>query len=253
MDIVRILLRNDANVSILDNYGNTALMKAVLAGHDVIVKEIVEYLELKAKHDADKLKTIEEIKDVVNNQLAGVPPWREYMNQKNMSGYTAFMLALSHQKDDIVKYLLGKECEVTSRAKNGRTPLIEASEWGQAVVVKQILDLLAKTDKLETNSGPCYQMPDTGRTALMQVVEKFLSGPQGSAGYMDTITLLCDAVDCTTNESSINVKDNVGDTSLLLVCRDKGKSEAVLSARRLCARLLLEKGAESVINKVSEQ
>ena len=109
MSIAYLLLERGANTSIKDHEGGgTAILRAVDAGNEAMVKLLLEY-------NADI-----EVRDDLNRGL---------LHSSAIDGY-----------EDIVRLLVEKGLEIDVQDQNGKTPLHDASRDGNYKVAKVLLD-----------------------------------------------------------------------------------------------------------------
>ncbi len=177
-DVVRLLLERDAEVNTVTQGGSNALMFASQKGHCDIVKIL---LDREAKVDA-----VEE------------------------DGLTALTLASQNGHCDVVKLLLEKGAEVNTESQNGSTALIVASEGGYCGVVKLLLGRGAKVNTVT----------QAGVTALMLAVQE---------GHSEVLKLLLEM------EAEVNTVVHDSWTPLI-VASQEGHYDV--------AKMLLEKGAK---------
>ena len=121
-EIVKLLLKYNANVDIQDSDEWTALMWASLGGHKEIVKLLLE------DHNAN-------------------------VDIQDSDGWTALMIASSYGHKEIVKVLLDHNAKIDIQSNYyGVTALMWASRNGHKEVVKVLLDHNANVD-IQDNDG----------------------------------------------------------------------------------------------------
>jgi len=107
LDMVKNYINKGYNINEVDNYGNTALMKASYNGHIEVVKYLVEC-------GADI--------DIVNNDL-----------------YTALMFACYCNHFDIVSYLIDHKASLNNKSSYGITELMISCKKGFYNIVKYLI------------------------------------------------------------------------------------------------------------------
>jgi ankyrin repeat protein len=108
VEVVKLLLKKEADVNAPDLSGGTPLHQASKNGH-------VEVIKLLLKKEAD-------------------------VNALNCLGSTPLHRASGNRHVEVVKLLLDKEADVNAANKEGLTPLHQASENGHVEVIKLLLD-----------------------------------------------------------------------------------------------------------------
>ncbi len=120
-NLVDILLRYGADISVTDKAGRTPLMLAVESGH----KEIVERLLQKN---------------------AGV-------DIKDKQGLAALSLAARSGNSEIVALLINAGSNIQIKSKYGNTPLILATDAGHEEIVRQLIDQGGEVDAINKSGN----------------------------------------------------------------------------------------------------
>jgi ankyrin repeat protein len=107
-DVAKLLLEKGADANSPDNYGRTALTRAVLLGQADMVKLLLD-------KGAD-------------------------INAVDKYGWTPLMFAASQGQPDVLRYLLDKGAYINVQAMTGRTALMAAAQSIDYYGVKQLLD-----------------------------------------------------------------------------------------------------------------
>ena len=190
-EVVKILIKNDADVNARDKEGRTALMIACDEGNKEIVNALLAAgadVNIKDKNGTTLLMTACEKGDLdlVNAFIEA----KADVNAQNDKGKTALMVACDEGNKEIVDALIRAGADVNIKSNNGTTLLMTACEKGDLDLVNALIE--AKADVNAQN--------DKGKTALMIACEK---------GNKDIVNALIKA------GSDIKIKDNKGATALI--------------------------------------
>lgn len=136
---IRLLIEFAADVNAKDNYGNTALIKAISKGNKEVIKLLLA---------AD-----------VN------------VNAKNDNGTTALIAAAQHRGKEIIQMLLDKKADVNAQNNGGGTALMEAVLTGKKEIAELLLDYGADVNaKDERNSTALMMAADAGKSAIVKML-----------------------------------------------------------------------------------
>ncbi len=139
VEVVRLLLAKDANVTIKDMEGCTPMHHAALKGHASIVKLLVE-------RGADS-------------------------EDRDNDGWTVLQHASWNGHEKTVRYLLKNDANVHSRAENGWTALHQATWNGHATVVGRLLKGGADPNETDDEGEtPLHQAAWRGRPAVVELL-----------------------------------------------------------------------------------
>ena len=250
IEVVKLLLKENADVNIQDKNGVTALMLASLNGHTHVV-------ELLLKENADvNIKNKQGMTALNLASLKGHTHVVELLLKKNANvniqdkhGVTALMLASLKGHTQIVELLLKENADVNIQKKDRLTALVGASENGHV----QVVELLIK------NNADVNIQKDDGWTALMvasqnghtQVVELLLKenadvNTQNEDGW--TALMLASQHGHTQvvemllrDNADVNIQNEEGWTALMLAC---------LNSHTQIAELLLKENADVNIKNI---
>ena len=190
-EVVKILIKNDADVNARDKEGRTALMIACDEGNKEIVNALLAAgadVNIKDKNGTTLLMTACEKGDLdLANAFIEA---KADVNAQNDKGKTALMVACDEGNKEIVDALIRAGADVNIKSNNGTTLLMTACEKGDLDLVNALIE--AKADVNAQN--------DKGKTALMIACEK---------GNKDIVNALIKA------GSDIKIKDNKGATALI--------------------------------------
>lgn len=187
LGIAEILINNNADITITDDSGGTALMSACFNGHYIIVKKLLE--NGSDPNIVDSFGNTALIYTCKKGHIVVVKLLIEYGADQtivNKKGYSALDLALfswSHESDlDIYEDFL----DYTKNHKD---------LWKKGLEIAKLL--------IDNGADLNYQ-DKFGITYLMYALACF---------HNDTVQFLID------NGANINAKDNNGNTALMLVCK----------------------------------
>lgn len=108
LEIARLLIDHDADLSQRDGNGNTPFMIACAKGHLETVKLLME-------HGAN-------------------------IEKPNGNGWTAFLVAVSQNQFAVAKFLLDQGANMNAEFPNGRSALMQASESGNEQLVNLLIE-----------------------------------------------------------------------------------------------------------------
>ncbi|MCI5159240.1 MAG: hypothetical protein D3906_12575, partial [Candidatus Electrothrix sp. AUS1_2] len=213
-EIVEILLRNGANLDLVDYRKNTALSLAIQrnsvqsvrlllsAGATISDEEITELaISLAKKGQWETVKLLIE-KNIINSNTKtkrektllmiaseqGDAEAVEFLvdHHANISEQALFA-AFKRKHCDVAKLLLDHPIKLTSKNKGKITPLMEASASGCVEVVKLLIDQGADVNRITTAKG------EKGNTALFFAIE---------GNHIDVVKLLLE------HKADTEIKDN---------------------------------------------
>lgn len=229
---IKFLLENNANLNAKNYDGETALSKASNAGHDYVVlflltnnTEIDNKIAFKILSDAIKSNNM----DLLSVILEKTP---SLINEKDSSGKTPLILAVSEDNIDAVKFLISKGANKNAQDNNGMTPLMFAARDGQENIFFESLNAGANT-KLKSNVGYSalsFSISSQNPNILKALIKKggdvnevdyekkfsplisyiFSSGFGGEKGNEEIADILIK------NKANINFQNDRGETVLML-------------------------------------
>ena len=170
-EVVKLLIENGTNLDEEDDYGNTALVKAVSAGRLDIAKLLIENgANLDAKNYKGDTALITAAYngcvDIVEELIeAGAD-----VNVKNNDGWTALMRASRWNKKDVVKLLIEKGADVNAKNDEGRTAL-DLAPTGEIRDVIQCTGIKEKELGLEL-LAECRKDSDFDINVAKELIEK---------------------------------------------------------------------------------
>jgi len=177
------------DVNVRDEFGNTAIEKAVKQGNDHIVKLLLSTDKVEVNATL-LLQAIWEGHEETVRLLIGHN--KVDVNAKEDLGCTALIRAAEHGHEDIVELLLSqRNVEVNTRYRNGKTALWCAAGNRRKGVVK----LLLGTKDVDVNAKD-----EDGNTALQEATRR---------GYCDVVEVML-----TSDKVDVNAKDDDGNTAL---------------------------------------
>jgi len=238
LNIVKLLIKNGADINLKYSNGCTSLILASQLGHDGITKFLLENdanVNLKKDDGVTALELASELghEKIVNLLIKN----HANINVQTNAGFTPLMMAAQMEKEKIVKILLEKEANPNIKSNQGSTALMLASVSNSKIIMEHLLekeiDIEIKSQVLilasengqkeilelliEKGANINFKM-DTGATPLIMAVQ---------TGREEIVKLLIE------KEVEINTKTNEG-TSPLIMAAHMGHSKIV--------KLLLEKG-----------
>ena len=126
LEVVKALIKAEADINLQDKFGRTALMYAKKGGYLEIVRVLQE-----AIIEASKAGDLKRVKDLI---AAGAD-----VNLQDKNGITALIWANVLGHLDVVKILIEAKANVDHQDKYGRTALIFASGSGHLLEVAEAL------------------------------------------------------------------------------------------------------------------
>eukprot|EP00026_Physarum_polycephalum_P002866 Phypoly_transcript_02875.p1 GENE.Phypoly_transcript_02875~~Phypoly_transcript_02875.p1 ORF type:complete len:834 (-),score=168.92 Phypoly_transcript_02875:78-2579(-) len=142
IDVVRILIREGADLNFADRYNATPLDDAIHHGHQDVAKLLVES---GAKHGVGSNFGLDlvhaaghgDLKNVIKLVENGIP-----INSCDYDLRTPLHLAIAGRHEQVVKYLLEHGADITAEDRYGGTPLEEAHRAGVRLGEDPILNLV---------------------------------------------------------------------------------------------------------------
>jgi ankyrin repeat protein len=169
LSVVKYLLSNGVGLNVRDRNGRTALHKASLFGH----KSIVEFL---LSQGAD-------------------------VNDRDNDGYTPLILAVNNGSKSVVQVLLGNKANVNAKDKWDATPLLLAVNKGFKSVVQVLLD-----NKADVN---IYGLVDPNERRMNEAIPFYTPLHYSLMnGYLDITKLLL------VNKADPNATNSLGQTPI---------------------------------------
>ncbi|XP_065163184.1 ankyrin repeat domain-containing protein 50-like isoform X2 [Atheta coriaria] len=158
LKIVQELLRNNADVNVVNEYGSTALMTASMKGHHDVVQELIknnEDVNVVGKNGNTALMraSIEGHLDIVQELIKN----NADINVVDRDGNTALMRASMQGHLKIVQELIKNNADVNIVDRDGNTALMRASMEGHLKIVQELL----------RNNADVNVVNKDGNTALM--------------------------------------------------------------------------------------
>ncbi len=158
---IKMLIKNGANIDVIDNRGLTALVGASTNGKLEVVKYLISQgadinIRTKAKNNNDFTALImasggghlEVVKFLVANGAN--------VNDKTKGGGTALMAASANGHLSVIKFLISKGANINAKTNDGGTALIMASAYGHIEVMNYLIE----------NGADVSAKDDSGKTAL---------------------------------------------------------------------------------------
>src|SRR5690606_21903829 len=147
LEIVKLLLKNGANVNHRNVYGYSSLMCALKRGNFEIAKKLLE--KGANPNFYTKIKLYSSLMFVVHRNsfemLELLLKYNVDITHKDIKNKDAFIWALKFNLVEIAKYLLHKNC-YTRKQDIPYKALLKASKYGQLEIVKLLLDRGANID-----------------------------------------------------------------------------------------------------------
>ena len=162
-ELVKLLIENNADLNIQDNYGETALIYNAKRGQTEIVKLLIDNnadLNIKANYGetalmrAARMGRTETVKLLIENKAD--------LNITDKAGRTALIYASMYEHIEIVKLLIENKADLNITNSLGETALMHATGMGRTETVKLLIENKADPN-ITTNRG---------ETALMRAAEK---------------------------------------------------------------------------------
>ena len=213
--VVGILLNKGANVSLVDEYGATALHLSAQEG-DLSVSEML----IEAGADLE--------------------------GKTSKNGGTPLHLAATNAHSEVMKALIKAGADPNSRAVNGVTPLHVAAQKGHLDAIKLLLRAHGDPLLTKTESGGTFTPLDTAaakghsevvRWMIQEVGIEGCGGASGGVdalclaamgGQVDTMAMLTDAGVVDTGKSLINAAGHGNEASVkFLLQQDRNNGDAV--------------------------
>lgn len=239
------------DLSSQDNYGHTALMKAIYKGYDTVVEWIIKSHASQeatdrqgntALHLAIRGQSLKKLHKYIDSmvQLPGCD-----LTLKNTDGHTALMLSVLYRKDFATKSILkASESGINIRDHHGKTALLLALELNNTAAALAILQSSKKID--------CSSQNESGQTALMiaireghnDIAKRILEHSQADEHathildhHKTSALMYCVQYD---NEEMLNILSRTTDVNL---CDNEGHtaySRAVSDGKLAYAELIVE-------------
>jgi ankyrin repeat protein len=211
VDMVKLLLKEGANIDGKGLRGETALIRAIKKGNEELVASLLAH---GAKADladavgntplmvASMKGKLDVVKLVFEAMLrAGL---ESGLNRKGVEEKAALHHAAEGGHFDVVAYLLCKQARVDIQDRDGKTPLMLACEYAPLEVAEMLLLFGGK-------AGEAVKARDTSsRTALYHAV---------SSGDEDVVSFLLN------KGAQASIRDGAGTTPFMLAC-EEGHLEA---------------------------
>jgi ankyrin repeat protein len=140
IDECRKLIEAKANINIVDQAGNSPLLKAVFAGCLVHRSDYVKLLiEAHANVDVQNTEGFTPLMLAASKGNYAICSMlinaKANINMRNSQGFTALMLAAHSGNYEICQMLINAKADITIRNKNGGTALMLALENGDVNVI----------------------------------------------------------------------------------------------------------------------
>lgn len=202
-DVVKELLRKNANVNLRDYKGRTALMYAVGSRSGDVIKVLfaIPNIEVEPKYMVENIERRSAIIWAAKRGREDVIT--EFLNVSNKDldfvcddGKTALMCAAESGHQGIVRQLLSCDSFLLNRQdKDGNTALMLAAHMGENGIVQLLLD----------DGADVSIKNKLSRTALIE------AAMVGQVGVVDTLLEL--------DETEVNEQDDCGNTALIWAAR----------------------------------
>ena len=140
----------DAEIDASDDKGNTPLFYAVAAGHEAIVKQLLEAgAEVDPRGDDGGTPAFKATHNGHKNTLELLLNWGAKVDAMDDSGTTPLFDAAWQGSQTMVELLLEKGAQVNTTAKDGSTPISRAVICGSHSIVRLLLEHGADPDSIE--------------------------------------------------------------------------------------------------------
>lgn len=141
LDLVKLLINEGANIDQADNKGFTPLLAAVIKNNFEIVKELLDENANVNKCDKNGINAlIHSIKNDNNYMTEFLIAENADLNYKDYLGNTALIYSVIENKDSANIILINKKADLNIRNNNGQTALILASKKNDLIKVKRLIE-----------------------------------------------------------------------------------------------------------------
>lgn len=214
LEIVKVLLNNNADVQTMTKVGWTPLHLASRKGDLEIVKILIDKgaeinsTDRRGWTPLDLASSRGHVNVVKLLLEEGA-----YVEPINDQGWVSLIAASEEGHLEVVQLLLETDADINAATRNGLTALIHASDEGHLAIVQMLLDKGAKINTATKD----------GWTALIMASGK---------GHLEVVQLLLE------NDADIEITDSIGLTALISASNE-GHFKVVMC--------LLEKGADTAV------
>lgn len=141
-ELIEVLIKNGANCNYVDENGKAALHYAIQTGNSKIVQSLLKCSSDTNVQDKDgvtplmltSLFNFPELTKILVKQSDNVK-----VDLRDQKGRTALYFAAENGLTEIVEILINAGANVNIVAKDGRTPLLEAKQWGHSETEKLLI------------------------------------------------------------------------------------------------------------------
>lgn len=251
IDVVKVLLDANADVTLGDKDGITPLMEASIMGHLDIVNLLIDAgAEVDAKASSGVtalwLATGEGKADVVEALLnKHADP-----NNARSDGITALMTSSANGHADSVSILLQNGADATAVDQEGLTPLMNAAESGNIDILKALTESVEESKRKEYVDA----LSETGFTALIvasahghaDAIKYLLSEASATVDFMHEsgVTALMYAAAGGHSEATQILLDNGADVNILHSNGGSALLEASTAGAKDALKVLIDAGAK---------
>jgi len=236
LNIVKLLLRSNSNIYIRDNKGKSAIFYACQVNNTEMIKALINANVDIMQYDNDTVYPLHLA--CMNGNLEIVKMFVETLNAdvecRDKNGYTPLYVAYINQRSNIIKYLIGKGCNVDAQNNDG-------------VAILHYCCMIDCMDSLKNNNSN----PENDATIMAikkRRREKLSDSRSSSRSYLLDDTLYCSIEELSNFAKSASIDKNgkkgLGSTSSLKREKSMEQKKSLKStASRISIKRLLSKSS----------
>ncbi|ORX49723.1 ankyrin [Piromyces finnis] len=225
------LLKHGINVNLTDISGNSGLIYSLYYQNEIYTKKIISYYVFDKDFILNLLTTSRNkltLKNKDLNYLLEQQYNRINVNNKNINGDTALLVAIKQQRKNFVRLLLNGNADINCKDIEGKTPIIYAAEQNDFDLLSLLIQLHGDVNETGNNCKSALNYAcEKGNINIVKLLlknnadvnNKDIKGKcplitSCEYGFENIVELLL-----TNNKININDTDSAGRSSLIYSCR----------------------------------